>query len=67
MGLVCRTMSSLDLKSRRVSLGLTQSQLARELEVDVITVSRWERGVRPIPRFIELAIEAIEARRKKAA
>lgn len=67
MGLVCQTMSSVDLKSRRASLGLTQSQLARELEVDVITVSRWERGVRPIPRFIELAIEAIEARRKKAA
>jgi transcriptional regulator with XRE-family HTH domain len=60
-------MTPEELKSRRALLGLTQSQLARELEVDAITVSRWERGVRPIPRFIELAVEAIEARRKKAA
>jgi transcriptional regulator with XRE-family HTH domain len=60
-------MTSEELKSRRALLELTQSQLARELEVDAITVSRWERGVRPIPRFIELAVEAIEARRKKAA
>lgn len=67
MRLVCWTMTSEELKSRRALLELTQSQLARELEVDAITVSRWERGVRPIPRFIELAVEAIEARRKKAA
>jgi DNA-binding transcriptional regulator YiaG len=56
-----------ELKQRRESLLLTQAQLARELEVDVITVSRWERGVHPIPKYIELAIEAIETRRAKAA
>jgi transcriptional regulator with XRE-family HTH domain len=56
-----------ELKSRRESLGLTQALLARELDVDVITVSRWERGVHPIPRYIELALEAIEMRRRRAA
>ena len=60
-------MDSSNLKRRRDELGLTQAQLARELDVDVITVSRWERGVHPIPRYIELALEAIEQRRKRAA
>lgn len=46
---------------------MTQSRLARELDVDVITVSRWERGVHPIPKYIELAVEAIETRRMQAA
>lgn len=60
-------MKSDDLKRRREALGLTQEQLARELDVAVMTVSRWERGVNPIPHYIELALEAIEARRRKEA
>lgn len=60
-------MTSDELKLRREALRLTQARLARELEVDVITVSRWERGVYPVPKYIELALEAIEARRRKAA
>lgn len=60
-------MSPDELKRRRESLGITQARLARELDVDVSAVSRWERGVFPVPKYIELAIEAIEARRKKAA
>ena len=56
-----------ELKRRREALGLTQEQLARELAVAVMTVSRWERGVNPIPYHIALALEAIEARRRKEA
>ena len=56
-----------DLKRRREALGLTQEQLARELEVTVMTVSRYERGVNPIPHVIELALEALERRRREAA
>ena len=56
-----------ELKQRREALGMTQDDLARELGVKMMTVSRWERGVYPIPRHIELAIEAIEMRRKMAA
>jgi len=53
-------MTREDLQFRRRALGLTQEQLARELDVTVLTVSRWERGVYPIPRHIELAVEALE-------
>ena len=56
-----------ELKQRREALGLTQEQLARELDVTTMSVSRWERGVYPIPHYIGLALEAIEARSKKKA
>lgn len=56
-----------ELKRRREALGLTQEQLARELEVTTMTVSRWERGVHDIPNYIGLALEALEKRRKEAA
>jgi len=32
------------IKALRDSLKLTQSNFARKLKIDVITVSRWERG-----------------------
>lgn len=60
-------MNREDLKHRRENLGLTQEQLARELDVTVLTISRWERGVYPVPKHIELAVEALEKRRKEAA
>ncbi len=56
-----------ELRRRREALGMTQDDLAHELGVKMMTVSRWERGVYPIPRHISLAIEAIEMRRKVAA
>lgn len=56
-----------ELKRRREAMGLTQEQLARALDVTMMTVSRWERGVYAIPQYIELAVEALERRRKEAA
>lgn len=56
-----------ELKRRREALGLTQEQLARELDVTTMSVSRWERGVYPIPYYIGLAMEALEMRRRKEA
>jgi transcriptional regulator with XRE-family HTH domain len=46
----------------RRKYGVTQSELAHALGVDMITVSRWERGMQePIP-FLGLALEALENR-----
>ena len=56
-----------ELKRRREALGLTQEQLARELDVTTMSVSRWERGVYAIPHYIGLALEALEARHRKEA
>jgi transcriptional regulator with XRE-family HTH domain len=56
-----------ELKGRREALGLTQEQLSRALDVTMMTISRWERGVYPVPKHIELAVEALEKRRKEAA
>jgi DNA-binding transcriptional regulator YiaG len=39
---------------------LTQAQLARYLDVDVITVSRWERGIQRIPGMLTLALERLD-------
>jgi transcriptional regulator with XRE-family HTH domain len=37
------------IRQRRAALGLTQTELARQLETDAVTVSRWERDS-SIPR-----------------
>ncbi|HEX8473220.1 MAG TPA: helix-turn-helix transcriptional regulator [Pyrinomonadaceae bacterium] len=57
-----RTITMHELRTRRVALGLSQAKLAERLGVDTMTVSRWERGVRSIPTYIALALEAIEMR-----
>jgi transcriptional regulator with XRE-family HTH domain len=33
-----------ELKAKRKTLGLTRSQLAKELNVNVLTIWRWETG-----------------------
>ncbi len=49
-----------NLKQWRTNNELSQSQLAAILKVDVMTISRWERGVREIPSFLHLALECLE-------
>jgi transcriptional regulator with XRE-family HTH domain len=56
-----------ELKRRREELGMTQDELALEFGVKMMTVSRWERGVHPIPQYIRLALESIERRHREAA
>jgi transcriptional regulator with XRE-family HTH domain len=56
-----------EMKRRREALRLTQAQLARELGLDSITVSRYERGVHPIPKTVVLAFELVEMRNRKEA
>jgi len=50
------------LKAWREDNGYTQVDLALALGVIPLTVSRWERGVREIPPFLHLALEALEQR-----
>lgn len=62
-------MEGIELKKRREKLGLTQSALADILEVKPNTVTRWENGVLPISKTVELAFERVEIdfREKEAA
>lgn len=53
-------MTNEELKKWREVNGYSQARLARALAVAVMTVSRWERGVRAIPPFLALAIRCLE-------
>jgi transcriptional regulator with XRE-family HTH domain len=55
-------MTPNELKRRRQKLGLSQAKLAQMMGVDQMTISRWERGIHPIPLYISLAVEALEVR-----
>lgn len=45
---------------------MTQTEFASEIGVTSTTISRYETGQQtPIPKLIELALEALEARRVK--
>jgi DNA-binding transcriptional regulator YiaG len=57
-------MDARAFKAMRLKKGYSQAQLARELDVDVITVSRWERRAVKIPRMAELALSSLKAGRK---
>ncbi len=49
-----------EVKSWRTRNGYSQARLAKVLGVDVMTVSRWERGVYVIPPFLHLALAHLE-------
>jgi DNA-binding transcriptional regulator YiaG len=53
-------MTGRELKALRGRLKMTQAELAKELKVDVMTVSRWERGLRKIQHPEEIALRVIE-------
>jgi transcriptional regulator with XRE-family HTH domain len=58
-------MEGEELKEKRTALGLTQAQLAEILDVKPNTVARWERGILPVPRTVELAMLTVERLYKK--
>ncbi len=55
-----KPMDSAGLNKWRIKHGYSQAQLADALQVDVMTVSRWERGLRRLPPFLRLALRALE-------
>ena len=52
-------MTGEELKIRRATLGLSQSELAEELELTQNTVSRYEIGKLPIPKLVALAVDCL--------
>ena len=62
--MVFSVMSAKDFKKKREAKRYTQAELASALDVDVMTVSRWERGAVPVPRMAELALSALKSRPK---
>lgn len=55
-----RIMTSKELKKWREDHGYSQAKLARALDVAIMTVSRWETGLRAIPSFLHLALRCLE-------
>jgi len=56
-----------ELKKLRTKLGLTQAELASILDVKTNTVYRWEAGILPITRMVELAVRSLRPARKRNA
>ena len=50
------TMKGSEFKRLRTSIGLSQSQLARELDLYVRTISKYENDDLVIPKVTELAL-----------
>lgn len=48
------------LRAWRTAHSLSQAQLGKLLEVTNVSVSRWELGLVPIPRLVELALRYLE-------
>jgi DNA-binding transcriptional regulator YiaG len=58
-------MKPAQLKAWRKREGYSQSQLAGALGVHTMTISKWERGVREIPSFLQLALERLSSKDKE--
>ena len=52
------------MKAARARLGLTQAQLAAELGVHAMTVSKWETGQRSIPEPVARLVQRLVAERR---
>ena len=58
-------MKGKELKNWRKKYNLTQLELSRYLNIERVTVARWEVGIRTISPFLFLALEALENRLMK--
>jgi transcriptional regulator with XRE-family HTH domain len=57
-------MDGEELKAARARLGFTQAQLAAELGVHAMTVSKWETGQRGIPEPVARLVQRLVAERR---
>jgi DNA-binding XRE family transcriptional regulator len=51
----------------RKTLRLTQTEMARALDVNLSTIVRWEKGHMPISQLVVLACEQLVERQKSEA
>jgi transcriptional regulator with XRE-family HTH domain len=51
-------MTGSELKSKRSDLGWSQVKMADYLGINRSTLWRWEEGVVPVPKSVELALTA---------
>ena len=49
-------LTAADARAIRLSLGLTQRQLANRIGADVMSISRWERGASPLTAIVQRLI-----------
>lgn len=59
-------MTADELRAERLRLAFSQSELARELGVHPMTVSKWERGEQAVPPFLVLALKYLDLRARLA-
>lgn len=59
MTIVILTMKGSEFKKLRESVGLSQSQLGRELDLYVRTISKYENDDLVIPKVTELALRYV--------
>jgi len=61
-----RFVTGSKFRKLRRDAGYSQSQLSRELDITIRSLTRWERGETPVPKIAELALKyVIEKRRGK--
>ncbi|MGO9613077.1 MAG: helix-turn-helix domain-containing protein [Dissulfurispiraceae bacterium] len=53
-------MTAKELKEWRLKNGYTQAELGKILNVNKMTVYRWEAEMRAIPSFLHLALECVD-------
>jgi DNA-binding transcriptional regulator YiaG len=58
-------MTASEFQRLRRSVGLSQSMLARELDLYIRTISRYETGELEIPRVTEFALRYVVEKAKK--
>lgn len=52
-------MKGIDFATKRMALGLTQSDVARIMGVQVCAVSRWENHHTPTPQYAAVIIDLL--------
>ncbi len=58
-------MTKHELQQHRKRLKLSQSELATLLDLTPVTISRYERGVLPVPKTVALVVASMKPDPKK--